>query len=114
MLARSFRLRKSADFNRVYKQGSYSGGKNIYLRTRQTNLPTSRAAVVVSKKISKRAVVRNRIRRRLSEILRLEWVKISPGFDIIVLVKSDVSEVSPSALKAEITALLSKARLYKK
>lgn len=111
MLSSSYRLRRSADINRVYKQGSYCGAKNIYMRVRKTRLPVSRAAVVVSKKISKRAVVRNRIRRRISEILRLSWPTIAPGFDIIVLVRSDISQLKHSELQNEVSFVLKKAKL---
>lgn len=114
MLAGSFRLRKPADFNRVYRQGNYNSSKNLYARIRKTKLPVSRVAVVVSKKISKRAVVRNRARRRISEILRLQWAKINPGFDIIIVVKTDLSALDHKTLEDEIISLLSRAKLFQR
>lgn len=48
-----------------------------------------RAAVVVSKKVSKSAVARNRIRRRLYEAIRLLDADISEPYDIVVNVFND-------------------------
>lgn len=111
MLKRNFRLRKSADFNKVYKQGSYSGAKYLYARIRKTRLPVTRAAVVVSKKISKKAVVRNRINRRTTEIIREMWPKLKTGFDIIIITRAEIDALSRQQLQKELETVLKKAKV---
>jgi ribonuclease P protein component len=68
----------------------------------KTGRAESRVVVIVAKKISKRAVVRNRIRRRLVEYLRTNWATVTPGYDIVVTAHSDIAEL-PSAELATAT-----------
>ncbi|RJR30985.1 ribonuclease P protein component, partial [Candidatus Parcubacteria bacterium] len=50
----------------------------------------NRFAVVVSAKISKKATVRNKIRRRIYEILRINLTRMENGYDMIVIVSPDI------------------------
>lgn len=109
MLARDQRLRKERDIAKVYRQGRYGGGANIQVKTLAIGRPASRAAIVVSKKVSKSAVVRNRIRRRLAAILRERWQTVRPGCDIVVTVKADISATPPATLTAELASALQKS-----
>ncbi len=109
MLSRDKRLRKEREIARVYHKGRYGGGGNIQVKALATGLPSSRAAIVVSKKISKRAVVRNRIKRRLAAILRESWQTVKPGYDIVITARADVSESPATTLAAELTAALRKS-----
>ncbi len=63
MLARSFRLYKKRDIQKVYKSTLTNGTRFFYVRAlvNRTNQP--RLAVVIGKKVAKKAVVRNRLRR---------------------------------------------------
>jgi len=71
--------------------------------------PESRAVVVVAKKVSKRAVVRNRIRRRLIENLRAVWTTVLPGYDIVLSVHSDISELPAADLSQHLSRALARA-----
>lgn len=74
----------------------------------------SRVAVVVSKKVLKKAVGRNRIRRRVYEILRHELPLIKGSYDIVCIVSSpEVREMEFEALRGQIKEMLSDANLYK-
>jgi len=106
MLAASNRLRKAYDITRVYRRGRYGGSGLLSVKVLATGRPESRATVVVAKKISKRAVVRNRIRRRLAGILRDEWQTVRPGYDIVVTVHQDIAEESAKTLQEGLTAAL--------
>ena len=69
-----------------------------------------RCAVVVSKKISKSAVKRNRMRRRIYEIVRKNESNIVPSFDIVVTVYSDqVATVPSRELEESVCLLLEKS-----
>ncbi|MDN5819305.1 MAG: ribonuclease P protein component [bacterium] len=72
-----------------------------------------RLAVVISKKVLKSAVRRNRVRRRIYEIMRLEMTKIDKPQDIALLVfSSEVLSMSHDELKTTIKHLLNQAGLY--
>lgn len=110
MLAASHRLRKSADIGRVYKKGAYGGsGGLLSVKALHTGRSESRAVIVVAKKVSKRAVVRNRIRRRLSGQLALDWAKIRSGYDIVISVHSDISDRPGGELKEALHQALARA-----
>jgi ribonuclease P protein component len=68
-LRRDLRLRRRADFDSVYKRGRIFNDPLLVLRTLPNELPHNRYGFVVSKRVGG-AVVRNRVRRRLQEIVR--------------------------------------------
>jgi len=87
-------------------RGTYGAIKYILNNRRQTY----RAAVVVSRKVHKSAVVRNRIRRRIYEIVRTEAVRITGPYDIVFIVYSDqVAELPAGQLRMLICEKLEKA-----
>jgi ribonuclease P protein component len=110
MLAREYRLRKAHDIARVYKKGTYGGaGGVLSVKALASGRAHTRAVVVVGKKVSKRAVVRNRIRRRLVGELQRRWATLGSGYDIVVSVHTDVSEQPTVALNQHITQALTRA-----
>lgn len=97
-------------------RGVYQRGKS--LRGGQLGLKYSsrgpakpwRAAVVVSRKVNKSAVVRNRIRRRIYEAIRLADKDIAPGTDLVFTVYSDqLATIESDKLSALTTDLIKKA-----
>ena len=73
-------------FRRLY---ATSGHANSYLvlYARKNRSATNRVGVTVSKKLGC-AVVRNRVRRRLREVYRLQEHRFAPGWDIVVVARS--------------------------
>lgn len=70
-----------------------------------------RAAVVVSKKVSKSAVVRNRIRRRVYEWLRLNESKIPAGTQMIISVyDKSLAKIEHDDLSARLNTLISQIK----
>jgi ribonuclease P protein component len=113
MLASAHRLKNGRDIARVMMRGQYSGSGEVVVRVLRSRQPTSRAVIVVSKKIAKRAVIRNRIRRRLAALLATHFATVAPGYDIVVTVRSDTTSLTPAALERQLTAALSRAGLTK-
>lgn len=106
MLALRFRLRARSDFNKAYQTGKTRQGALVLVRARPNNKPFSRFGIVVSKKISKSAVTRNRVKRRISEIVRTNLNR-NNGFDIVIIAKTGIAESSPEALKQDIISTIS-------
>jgi len=110
VLARPHRLRKPYEIARVYKRGTYGNvGGQLSVRAATSGRTTPRAVVVVGKKISKRAVVRNRLRRRILGDLQDRWATVRAGYDIVITVHSDLSDLSASALRASLGQALARA-----
>ena len=81
----SFKLNK--EFRRLYGRGKCLVLPQVVIYYKRNNLPYCRVGVSVSKKLGG-AVVRNRVRRRLREIYRLNAHKLKTGYDIVVVARS--------------------------
>ena len=94
-------------FRRCY---SSSGHANSYLvlYARKNRSATNRVGLTVSKKLG-HAVVRNRIRRRLREVYRLNEEKFQPGWDIVVVARSRCVNATFDALTKAYLSLAEKA-----
>lgn len=90
MITSKNRFRGHASLNYVYRNGKTVRGPLCALKyTKNSKRQDYRLAVVVSKKVHKSAVVRNRIRRRLYEAVRLESPAIKEPHDLVITVFND-------------------------
>lgn len=115
MLTRMHRFHGYGSLRRTYNHGQTVRGSLISLRFAQRSSEKPyRVAVVVSRKVHKSAVVRNRIRRRVYEVMRhIEYVPSSA--DLIFTVFSDqVTNLEVDHLNKIIKELLNKATLQLK
>ncbi len=87
------KLKKSREFSYVYRNGEKWVGRYVVILYVKNPLPGSRIGIVVSKKVGT-AVVRNKIKRRLKEIIRLNQDRIPEGLDIVIVAKSKAKVVS--------------------
>jgi ribonuclease P protein component len=112
MLPAANRLRRPGDIARAYQRGSYGAAQRLLsLKAARTGHAHTRAVVVVSKKVDKRAVVRNRIRRRLIEALRAQWGTVPGGYDIVISVHAHLDAQTPQQLAQLLTQALAAAGL---
>jgi ribonuclease P protein component len=97
----------------VYRNGKTARGKYVTLRyCKNTRRVHTRFSVVVSKKISKRAVIRNAIRRRVYEVIRLKLDMIQPSYDIAVIINDlSIINLTPNELHDSLLSLLEKELL---
>ena len=96
-------------FRRLY---STSGHANscLVLYARRNHSATNRVGVTVSKKLGC-AVVRNRVRRRLREVYRLNEAKFAPGWDIVVVARSRCIKADFEKLTESYLSLAEKAEI---
>jgi ribonuclease P protein component len=111
MLQKRHRLASERDFNRIFKKGKTTNGNTLSVRVVRNNRPESRVAFVVSTKVSKRAVVRNLLKRRLREIVRPLVSTLIPGLDIVVMTKVQTLALSVAELRQSMVDVLKKARV---
>lgn len=89
MISRKHRFHGLGSLRRVYKQGRTVRSELMAVKmVANERRQTYRLAVVVAKKVSKSAVVRNRIRRRIFEIVRQREGEINQPLDIVISVYS--------------------------
>jgi len=111
MLPKSRRLRLNRDFERVFSLGKSLTGRFLKIKFLKEGNSPACFAVVVSNKVSKRAVVRNRIRRRLwSSILKIDSISLN-GLKIAVVVKPEASGSSFNDLSDDFYRLITKKSL---
>lgn len=108
MITKKHRFYGPASIRYVLKKGATIRGATITVRGIKNYKTSSyRAAVVVSKKVTKSAPKRNRIRRRIYEIVRLQAPKYLKNHDIVFLIfKEDVATMPQAKLESHIVANL--------
>ncbi len=113
MLAKKFRFHRQNEVRKVYRNGSSARSVHMSLKyLKQRTQSENRVAVVVSKKVDKKAVTRNRIRRRVYEIIRKSWPDTAQGYDLVFTVhERSLSNTKHEDLESEIHSLLNKAQL---
>ncbi|MBE6985764.1 MAG: ribonuclease P protein component [Ruminococcaceae bacterium] len=80
-------LKENSVFRRLYYKGASAGNRYLVIYCRRNGSKFSRLGLTVSTKLGK-AVVRNRMRRRLREVYRLQEKRLLSGFDIVVVARS--------------------------
>jgi ribonuclease P protein component len=112
MLSFKHRLTKGKDFEKTKEKGDLYQGRLFGLVVlRRKDKGPSRFGFVVSTKISKKAVMRNRIKRILREIVGQELDKVNKGFDVLFLVKKKAAEEKGKDFKKEVINIFRKADL---
>lgn len=79
-------LKNNNDFRRLYARGKTAASPSMVLYCRPNKLRQNRVGITVSAKLGK-AVARNRMRRRLREVYRLNEHRLSPGYDIVLVAR---------------------------
>lgn len=111
MLPKKNRLIKEKDFNKIHRFGNFVGDFFLAVKFLENRLGHSRFGFLVGTKISKKAVERNQIKRRLRESIHSKLDKIKPGYDFVVFTKPEIVEKSYSEIDKAISNVLSKSNL---
>lgn len=115
MLPKINRIRKKKDFEVIFKktQRIPQGLKNnlFILKTVKNNLGVNRFGFVVSKKISPKATIRNKVKRRLAEAVKSETKNIKIGTDLIIIALPGIEKKEFFEIKTALRDALIKAKL---
>lgn len=110
---KSLRLRNRADFSRVYRHGkSFANHQFVVYWFTRKEVEQFRLGVSVSKKVGN-AVVRNRMRRLVKEIVRHQAADIASGLDIVFIVRKGALIMDYKELEKSALHVLRKAKLLK-
>jgi ribonuclease P protein component len=113
MLAKLNRFHGHQSVRRAYKLGKSQrnelGSLHVYDDPKR---PIVRVAVVVSKKVDKSAVVRNRIRRRIYELIRVHMLELKhPASLVFTVYQVEAATMPADKLAAEVRGLLERSKL---
>lgn len=111
MATRAHRISERADFERLFARGKRAHLPALSLVYTRHGASGTRYAVIVGVAVTKRATVRNRLRRRLSEHLRRILPTIASGYDCAFIVRPPAVTASRGALREAATILLRRAGL---
>ncbi|MDD3480906.1 MAG: ribonuclease P protein component [Patescibacteria group bacterium] len=108
MLPKEKRLRDTKDFKRVYVRGSFFSGKYLTINYLINKTHLTRVGVVAGKKVSAKAVERNKVKRRAREAVHALYEKLPAGYDIIVNIKKEAKSASVADLGKDLAGLIGK------
>ena len=114
MLARKFRINEKKDFEKIQKEGKVFQSSNFGIGILKRNdADISRFGFIVSTKIAKDAVDRNRFKRAMSEAVRTSMVDMVTGFDVVFLAKTSIVRVPTEKIMKEVCFSLRESGLLK-
>ncbi len=108
MLPKPKRLTKKRDFLKLASQGHTVFGPFATLRIRQVPKKATQVAFITSTKVFKKAVDRNRVKRRLREVIRELWPELPAEMHLLFILKPEALKAEWPALGEEVRRMLSR------
>ena len=113
MLPKENRLKKKKDFERVFKKGRSFKEGFLFLKVVKNNLKDNRFGFLVGKNFSKKATLRNKLRRKLREIIKLKMPKFKKNFDAVLIIIPGIETKDFWEIEETINKLFLKAKLFR-
>ncbi|ACK69352.1 ribonuclease P protein component [Gloeothece citriformis PCC 7424] len=117
-LPQEHRLKRRKDFQKVYKQGGRYTSPHLIIRTlfescseNSLNSQPTCFGISVSQKVSKKAVIRNRIKRLIRQAIRELLPQISNGWKVVIVIRPGSVECKYDRFLRELKQLLIKAEI---
>ena len=107
---RSCSIKHNHEFRRIYASGKSAATGLIVVYYRRNRRGRSQIGITVSTKVGK-AVIRNRVRRRLREIYRLHEREIKAGFDVVIVARAKSPYATYQQLERDFLRLADKLEL---
>lgn len=101
-------LTRPQDFDALQARGSIRSHPLLSARVLRTELETTRFGLATSRALGS-AVVRNRVRRRLREVIRALLPSLRPGWDVLVIARPAIVRADVGALRDALAKLLGRA-----
>ncbi|MCL2392109.1 MAG: ribonuclease P protein component [Oscillospiraceae bacterium] len=104
-------LKKNYEFKRLYNKGKNAASQYAVVYCRRNGSQANRLGITVSTKIGG-AVQRNRVRRRLKEIYRINEKRLNVGYDVVIVARVKSRFSSYKELEASVLSLLKKLKIF--
>lgn len=102
-------IKKSKEFRRIFRQGCSVADDKFVLIARKNDRSSTRFGFSISKKIGN-AVTRNRLRRVLKEVCRLNTEMFLHGYDYMIIARKGSSDTDFHDLKSRMECLVRRLR----
>ncbi len=112
-MEKKIRLRRNQDYKKVYAKGKPFKNRNFVLIVMFNRLNHPRVGFSITKKMGN-AVIRNRLKRKLREIVRLNRTKITKPMDYIVIPRQNTLDLDYLKLESQLMHVFSLAQSGKK
>ncbi|MBS7530478.1 ribonuclease P protein component [Hazenella sp. IB182353] len=111
-MQKKYRLKRRSDFRKIFRAGNSVANRQFVLVTRRNEeLEEVRVGISVSKKVGN-AVVRNRIKRTIKEIVR-NWIPyIKSQVDIVIVVRNPVATMDYHQIKSSLNHVFQRGKLF--
>lgn len=113
MPAKQLRLTKKKDFEAIFKRGRSCYGKFLGVKAATNEEAVNRYAVIVSAKVSKKAVERNKLKRQVKVLLKESDRQTVQGLDLVVMVLPAALGQSYDIIKSQLIKIFVKLKLFK-
>ena len=113
MLPKKQRIRQSKEFESVFKNSYSSYNTVLGFKSSRNTLEITRFGFIIGTKVSKLAVKRNLLKRRLRALVKDNLPILKTGFDIVIIALPKSTDNNFSQIKDSFTLGLQKLRLFK-
>ncbi len=113
MLPKQNRLTKTNEINKVFQHGKARYDKVLGVKALKNNLENIRFVILVSNKVSQKAVARNKIKRRIREIIRSQLPNLKSGYDCVLIALKPIVKLNYNQIKELIIEHFKQFGLYK-
>ncbi|WP_218082701.1 ribonuclease P protein component [Anthocerotibacter panamensis] len=110
MLPKPCRLRQHRQFEEIYRKGRRVRSPLMTLYYLPNRTEQTQVGIVTSRKVGI-AVVRNRLRRLVREVLRERWPALRPGFNLVVVLQSTAVGATLGEIDQQLGSLLERAEV---
>ena len=103
-------LSKKKDFDQIFKTRQSFYYQILEIKALKNELKYNRHGIMVSLKVSKKAVIRNKIKRQIREVLKDHRFNTENFYDIVIIVQKDILESNFLDIKEKLEGLLKKIK----
>ncbi len=111
-LPKKYHLTRQKEFKKVYDSGKTVRNSFLFIKfLKDSSLKNSKFGIVVSTKISKKATVRNRVRRQISEVIRTNLDRIINDVNVVIVTNSKIVDKEFTEIEKVVVKLLKKSKI---
>lgn len=104
---------RNKEFDRAFKLGQSFYSRILGVKAVDNDLSINRFGILISTKVSKKAVIRNKIKRQIRAALHEEMPRLKIGKDLVIIVFPQILDKKFQEIKDFVILSLKKIKLYK-